>query len=241
MGVIGIRKRHRHDGFLTRSESPVNSDQYITTGITAAISRKRKYDNSSADESDYFSDIQYEDSRPWKNTSAKKQKLNLIPTKGLPLPKTGTSPLVNMVLYWGEDRTEIIKVLLDTGSSVAILSEQIAKNYRIPIAKRPSTRPIQDYVGQNVPGVGEHFTSPLLIRHNKHFDRVSFEIAPLAKEYDAILPCWWLAKHKCDLLANDNCIKFDTEYCLKNCNKSNHENFSVEWDPEVLTDKKPAS
>ena len=170
MGVIRIRKRRRNGGFSTRSESPVNSDQYITTGTTAAISRKRKYDNSSADESDYFSDIQHGVGGPSKNTLAKKQKLHLIPTKGLPLQKTETTPLVNMVLYWGEDRTEIIKVLLDTGSLVAILSEQISKNYRIPIAKRPNTRPIQDYAGQNVPGAGEHFTSPLLIRHNKHFD-----------------------------------------------------------------------
>ena len=62
-------------------------------------------------------------------------------------------------------------------------------------------------------------------------------MAPVTKEYDAILPRWLLAKHKCDLLANDNRIKFDTEYCLKNCTNSNHENFSLKWDPEVLTDK----
>ena len=196
-----------------------------------------KSDNSSSDDSDYFSDIQHEDSRPLKNTSVKNQKLNLIPAKGLPLPKTGTTRLVNITLYWGENRTEIIRVLLDTGSSEAILSEQTAKKYRLLLPNHPNTRLIHDYAGQNVPGAGEHFTSPLLIRHNKHFDRVLFEIAPLAKEYDVILPRWWLAKHKFDLLANDNRIKFDTEYCLKNCTKNNHENFSLEWDPEVLTDK----
>ena len=111
------------------------------------------------------------------------------------------------------------------------------ENLTIPVANRPNTRQIQDYAGQNVPGAGEHFTSPLLIRHNKHYDRVSFEIAPLAKEYDNILPCWWLAKHRCDLLANNSRIKFDTEHCQKNCTMNNHENFSLEWDPVVLTDK----
>ena len=131
--------------------------------------KRRKYDNSSADESNYFSDIQHEDSRPSKNTSAKKQKLNFIPAEGLPLPKTGTIPLVNMILYWGENEAEVIRVLLDTRASVAILSERITKIYRIPVANHPNIRQIQDYAGQNLPGAGEHFTSPLLIHHNKHF------------------------------------------------------------------------
>ena len=229
LGSIGIRNRYRNGGFLTRSDSLVKSDQYIITGsIIAATSKKRKHDSSSADESYYFSDIQHENSRPSKNTSAKRAKLNLIPAEGLPLPKTGTTPLINMILYWGENEADVIRVLLDMGVLVAILSEQMTRNHRIPVASRPNIRQIQDYAGQNVLGAGEHFTSPLLIRHNKHFDRVSFEIAPLAKEYDAILPCWRLAKHKFDLLANNSRIKYNTEHCRKNCTMNNHENFSLE-------------
>ena len=177
------------------------------------------------------------DSRPAKNTSTKTPKLKLIPADGLPLPKTGTIPLVNMILYWGENKADVIKVLLDTGASVAILSERMTKNHRLPVASRPNIRQIQDYAGQKVSVAGEYFTSPLLIHHNKHFDRVSFEIAPLAKDYDAILAHWWLAKHKCDLLANNGHMKFDIEHCRKNCTMNNHENFPLEWDPEVLTDK----
>ena len=111
------------------------------------------------------------------------------------------------------------------------------KNHRIPRANCPNQRQIQDYAGRNVPGTGEHFTSPLLICHNKQFVRVSFEITEVAKEYNAILPQWWLAKHKYKLLANNRRIKLDMEYCKGNCTKHNHENFSRELDPAVLTGK----
>ena len=144
--------------------------------------------------------------------------------------------MINMILYWGENKEEAIKVLLDTGSSVPILADRIIKGYQIPVAQRPRNRPIQDFPGIDVDGAGEYFRSPLLLQYHKHFDRVSFEVAPLPKDYNAILPCWWLAKYKCDLQVEQPChIKFDMNYCKKNCKTDRK--FALEWDPSILADK----
>ena len=47
-------------------------------------------------------------------------------------------------------------------------------------------------MGREVPGAGEFFTSPLMLQHRLHYTRLSFEVAPLASDYDIILPRWWL-------------------------------------------------
>ena len=107
-----------------------------------------------------------------------------------------------MILYFGEQE-ETVRALLDTGSTVPILSLSLVKKYQVPIAERATKRTIQDYAGQEVSGAGEYFTSPLLLQHRQHFTRVSFEVAPLAGDYDVIIPRWWLTKHKCDLLASN--------------------------------------
>ena len=52
-----------------------------------------------------------------------------------------------------------------------------------------------------------------------HFSRISFEVAPLASDYDAILPRWWLAKHKCDLLASNGHIEFTSAEYQRRCTK----------------------
>ena len=41
--------------------------------------------------------------------------------------------MINMILYWGDNKEEVIKVLLDTGSSVPILADRVVKGYQIPV------------------------------------------------------------------------------------------------------------
>ena len=87
-----------------------------------------------------------------------------------------------------------------------------------------------------MPGAGEFFTSHLLLQHRHHYSRVSFEVTPLAGDYDIIIPRWWLAKHKCDLLASNGCIKFTLEDCQRKCTREAKEmKFSLEWDTTVLS------
>ena len=139
-----------------------------------------------------------------------------------------------MMMYFGEQE-QTVRALLDIGSTVPLLSLSMVERHQIPIAERETKRTIQDYAGQEVLGAGEFFTSPLLIQHRHHFSRLSFEVAPLAGNYDIIIPRWWLAKHKCDLLASNSRIKFTSGECQCKCTKERNDNkFSLEWDASIV-------
>ena len=141
------------------------------------------------------------------------------------MPKSGTVPVVTMIVRLGE-REEITRILLDTGSTVPLLSQSCAKTKRIPVAKRPTARPIQDYAGQEVEGAGLFYTAHLILQHRYHFSRVSFEVVPLASDYDAILPRWWLAKEQCIQLASTGHIMFTSAECQRRYTEGRQLHFS---------------
>ena len=191
-----------------------------------AISRKRPSAGS-------LTEDHHKDSRPSKKTAT--SKYNVQSSEGLPFPKSGPVPVVSMILYFGEQE-EAARALLDTGSTVPILSLSFIEKYQVPIAERATKRTIQDYAGQEVSGAGEYFTSPLLLQHRQYFTQLSFEVAPLAGDYDIILPCWWLAKHICDLLASNGRIKFTSGECQRKCTmERNNTGFSLEGDSSIIT------
>ena len=194
-----------------------------------AITRKRS--RSSAVE-DGFSESQDEEGGPSKKTASKH--FNVKSTESLPLPRSGPVPVVTMIVHLG-DKEEVLRILLDTGSTVPLLSRQFAQDKQIPVAERPSIRPIQDYAGQEVEGAGQFYTAPLVLNHRHHFSRVSFEVAPLASDNDAILPRWWLAKHKCDLLASNGRIKFTSADCQQRCTEENQKQFPLTPNEKLRT------
>ena len=195
-----------------------------------AISRKRKQPSAGSEQDQEESHP--EDGRPSKKTATSKYKIQS--SEGLPFPKSGPVPVIVMILYFGEQE-QTVRALLDTGSTVPLLSLSMVEPHRIPIAERETKRTIQDYAGQKVPAAGEFFTSPLLLQHRQHFSRLSFEVAPLAGDYDIIIPRWWLAKHKCDLLASNGRIKFTSGECQRKCTRERYDTkFSLEWDASIV-------
>ena len=107
--------------------------------------------------------------------------------KDSPFQKVAPVPVIVIILYFGEQE-QTVRALLDTGSTVPLLSLSMIECHQIPIAERDTKRTIQDYAGQKVPGAGEFYTSPLLLQHRHHFSRLSFEVALLAGDYDIIIP-----------------------------------------------------
>ena len=176
-----------------------------------AITRKQKEPSAGTDESE---DSQEENSGPSNKTAT--HHLNVKSSKHIHIPRSGTVPVVTIIIRLGE-REEIARILLDTGSTVPLLSQSFTKNKQIATAQEPKARPIQDYAGQEVKGAGQVYTAPLGLQHRHHFSRVSFEVAPLASDYDGILPCWSLAKYKCDLRAGNGRIKFPSAKCQRRC------------------------
>ena len=143
-----------------------------------------------------------------------------------------------MILYFGEQE-QTVRALLDTGTTVPLLSLAMVERHRIPLAEWETKRTIQDYVGQEVPGEGEFFASPLLLQHRHHYLRISFEVGALAGDYDIMILRWWLAKHKCDLLASNGRMKFTSGECQRKCTKERNDTaFSLEWNPSILDNPK---
>ena len=199
-----------------------------------AISRKRKQPSAGSDQDQEMDHP--EDGRPSKKTAT--SKYNIQFSEGLPFPKSGPVPEITIILYFG-DQEQTVRALLNTGSTVPLLSLAMVDLYQIPIAERETKRTIQDYAGQEVLGAGEFFTSSLLLQHRHHFSRLFFKVAPLAGDYDIIIPYWWLAKHKCDLLASNGRIKFTSGECQCKCTKErNDSKFSLQWDTSILNNPK---
>ena len=148
--------------------------------------------------------------------------------------------MIIKIVHLGE-REEILRILLDTGSTVPLLSQTLAQAKQIPGAQRLTIGPIQDYAGQEVEEAGRFYTALLISYHRHHFSRVSFQVAPLASDYDAILPHWWLAKHKCDLLVSNGRIKFTSANCQKRCTKDNQKRFPLEPENNTIQTSAAAS
>ena len=81
-----------------------------------AIKRKRKKPSAGTDESE---DDHQEDGGPSKKIAT--QSLNVKSSECIPLPRSGTAPVVTMIVRL-EEREEIVRILLDTGSTVPLLS-----------------------------------------------------------------------------------------------------------------------
>ena len=141
-----------------------------------------------------------------------------------------------MILHWGtnDENKAAIRILLDTGSTVSLLSLAWVGSTSVQVVQRSTTKRIENFAGEAVPGAGDYYTFPLLLQHRKHYTRETFEIAPLAGDYDAILPAWWMAKHRPEDIHHDR-LTFTSSHCRKHCTKDSCSKFPVEWDEEVLT------
>ena len=111
-----------------------------------------------------------------------------------PLPKDGCVPVVHMVLHWGPHQA-LARALMDSGATIPLMSLAWAKPLTIPIAGRKHIKKVEDFAGADVPGAGKYYSYPLMLQCGRHFTVESFEVAPMAPDYDIILPNWWMAEH----------------------------------------------
>ena len=157
--------------------------------------------------------------------------------RGPPLPRTGPVPVVDIILHWGEDEA-LVKVLLDSGSTIPLLSLKLAESLSIPLAGRAQARRVDNFAGQAVLGAGKYYSYPLTLQCKSHYSIESFEVAPLSGDYDVILPDWWIQKHKPRYQEDQGTyqISFSEKQCKIHYTKNACANFSLEWDDSVLTD-----
>ena len=130
-GRVRLRKsRHRHARFSLRSPLPAEDDLPLSAGFqTMAITRKRSLSSAVKDDSSASQD---EDGGPLKKTASKH--FNIKSTESLPLPRSGPLPVITKIVHL-EEKEEVLRILLDTGSMVPLLSRKFTEDKQIPVAE----------------------------------------------------------------------------------------------------------
>ena len=91
-----------------------------------AITRKQSQLSAEEDDSSVSQD---QDGGHWKKTAC--ENYNVQSTESLPLPRSGRVPVITKIVHLGE-KEEVLRILLDTGSTVRILSRKFTQNKPIP-------------------------------------------------------------------------------------------------------------
>ena len=92
-----------------------------------------------------------------------------------------------------------LRAMLDNGSTSFILSPEAAKAFAIPVVKRQHSVRTGDASGNKMKTEGM-FTIPLGISFGNHRsyneEDHAFEVIKTTGDYDALIPAWYLEKHK---------------------------------------------
>jgi len=94
-----------------------------------------------------------------------------------------------------------LRCMLDLGSTSFVISPQAAKAFQVPVVKRLQLQRTSDVGGNRIKTEGL-FTVPLGLSFGNHrtFDVEdhAFEVMDTSSKYDALIPAWYLAKHKAE-------------------------------------------
>jgi len=129
-----------------------------------------------------------------------------------------------------------IRVLLDTGCSIALLNNQTVEKLGIPKKEERQAHSIESYTRESVKGAGQFYTEPLLLQYRKHYSKEKFEISPMEKDIDAFLPFDWITAHPPQEIWMDEEIGFNSTGCMRKCTRYETGPFSLTWDESITTD-----
>jgi len=146
-----------------------------------------------------------------------------------------------MVIHWGTTK-QMVRVLLDTGCSVPLISKQLVEAHDIPCRKRTEKAMIlRNCSGEQVKGAGLEYTVPLKLQHRRHLTMEVFEVVPLEPETDVFLPYWWIVQHPPQGAWDSEEMRFSSAECLDKCTRFEKNEFSLTWDDTVATDPAAAT
>jgi len=137
-----------------------------------------------------------------------------------------------MVLHLGGKQHQI-KVLLDTGCSVALLNKQTAEKLGVEKKKHKQARSVENFTGEEVKGATQYYTRPMRPQHHKHYSWEKFKISPMEADIDAFLPFSWIAAHPPQGAWTNEAIRFSGMKCIEKCTRNETDVFSLTWDEVV--------
>ena len=162
----------------------------------------------------------------------KKKEANLPITP----PRIGERPKICMEILWENGHSVKITALLDSGSSCCIIDSTFAKKWGVLTVVRDVPVTIRDFHGSEVKEAGEAFSYPLILRRRSHYSKDTFEIAPLDREAEVILPWWWMIRHKPHRFFEGvpSTIEFTEKVCQDRCTIRAMADFSLDFDDNLL-------
>ena len=149
-----------------------------------------------------------------------KTQRNEEPSAGTPSKKprtipSSTRPIITMILHVGK-KEHPIRVLLDTGCSVALLNQQTVE--KLGIKKKADQQPHSiENTGESIKGAGQFYTEPMILQHRRHYSKGKFEISPMETTIDAFLPFNWIMAHPLQGNWTNEEIQFNSAECRKKC------------------------
>jgi len=111
-----------------------------------------------------------------------------------------------------------LRCMLDLGSTSFVISPEAAKAFGIPVVKRVLPTRVSDVGGKKIDTEGLH-TIPLGLSFGNHRPFVekdhAFEVMKTSSQYDALIPAWYLQKHKAEgMTAGHLHFLFCSETCF---------------------------
>src|SRR5258705_8700701 len=157
-------------------------------------------------------------------------------TSSTPKAWTGPRPIITMMLGYGDKLKTPVRVLLDTGCDTPLIKSSLIDRLDIRCYLHDIPRKIKNANGEIIQGAGKKYTPALRLRHQNHYDKLVFEVAPLEPAADVFLPCWWIDEHPVSgsFLTPELC--FDSPNCLKNCTREAASKFPLVLDDSIISD-----
>jgi len=94
-----------------------------------------------------------------------------------------------------------IRCMLDLGSTSFVISPETAKAFQIPVVKRTILQKTSDVGGTQIKTEGL-YTIPLGLSFGNHrtydVEDHAFEVLKTSSKYDALIPAWYLKKHRAE-------------------------------------------
>jgi len=130
-----------------------------------------------------------------------------------------------------------LRCMLDLGSTSFVISPEAAKAFSIPVVSRPQPVKAGDVSGSQLKTEGL-FTVPLGVSFGNHrsFDEDShaFEVIKPSGDYDALIPAWYLEKHKARGTTTSH-LHFP--HCSQECYNHGkiHPEYSITYDKRIAS------
>ena len=103
-------------------------------------------------------------------------------------PKIRPRTFIDMKLSWDEHPEIVVRVMLDCGANVPVISQEMVQKHEIPGVPRQQACGFSAFDGIESGNTGRAYTPPCTQRVEGHYSRETFEICTRQDDHDVLLP-----------------------------------------------------